>query len=324
MKRKSDMANEVLYRLTRPWAAALALGVLLLPSARLGSALESGAEFLRIDTDARAGGMASAGAASSFGVNALTYNPAGLAALRGGELAFSHTQWLPGSTHDFIGAGLPLRAGGAWKAAVGVTRLNNGGIAGRGDDRGAAGGFSAYDQSVALGAAGSYGRWSAGGAVKYIQSDIAGTRAATWAVDLGARRSLRGLPVAVGVCVQNLGPGLKYISQRDPLPLSAAAGLTFMPLAGFSLTLDAKRYVYDRETVFSLGSEYKLFGDGTSVSALALRGGLGGARSGSGDGLGGLWSAGAGIRLFDLNVDYALAPYRDLGSTHRVTLKKKF
>ena len=55
-----------------------------------------------------------------------------------------------------------------------------------------------------------------------------------------------------------------------------------------------------------------------------MRGGLGGARSGSGDGVGGMWSAGAGIRLFDVNVDYALAPYRDLGSTHRVTLKKKF
>lgn len=324
MKRKTGMASGVLCRPARLLAVAVALAALLAPSAKPCSALESGAEFLRIDTDARAGGMASAGAASSFGVNALGYNPAGLAAMRGGELAFSHTQWLPGSTHDFIGAGLPLRAGGAWKAAVGVTRLSNGAMAGRADDRGAAGEFSAYDQSVALGAAGSYGRWSAGGAVKYIQSGIAGTRAATWAVDLGARRALRGLPATVGVSVQNLGPGLKYISQRDPLPLSAAAGVSFLPLAGFSLALDARRYVYDRETVFSVGSEYRLFGEAGSVSALALRGGLGGARSGSGGGLGGLWSAGAGIRLFDLNVDYALAPYRDLGSTHRVTLKKKF
>lgn len=57
---------------------------------------------------------------------------------------------------------------------------------------------------------------------------------------------------------------------------------------------------------------------------MALRGGLGGGRSAAGGGLSGLWSAGAGIRLFDVNVDYALIPFGDLGNSEKITLKKKF
>lgn len=78
------------------------------------------------------------------------------------------------------------------------------------------------------------------------------------------------------------------------------------------------------EEGFHDGIDIPGIGGITKCLAISMRGGLGGARSGSGDGVGGMWSAGAGIRLFDVNVDYALAPYRDLGSTHRVTLKKKF
>jgi hypothetical protein len=35
-------------------------------------------------------------------------------------------------------------------------------------------------------------------------------------------------------------------------------------------------------------------------------------------------TAGAGIKLVNLDVDYAMSPQSDLGSTQRITLKKKF
>jgi len=125
----------------------------------------------------------------------------------------------------------------------------------------------------------------------------------------------------VGVAVQNIGSGIKYISQRDQLPLSVSAGIMFMPLAGFMLNLDAIRYVYDKHTSYSLGTEYALFGGPGSMLGLSLRGGVNG---GTGQSAAGAFSAGAGIRFMNADLDYAMSPETRLGDTQRITLKKKF
>lgn len=277
-------------------------------------AAQTGAQFLKIDTDARLSGMASAGAASALGVNALNYNPAGLAAMNNPEVAFSHSQWLMDSSHDFIGIGMPVKK---MSFALGVTRLSNGKMEGRADDGSASGGYSAYDQAVSLG----FGFKSIGGAVKYIQSSIAGVRAEAFAVDLGARHRLSGLPVTLGFGVQNLGKGIKYMSQRDNLPLSVNAGFTFIALPGMALALDVKRLVYDKQTVFSAGTEYAML-TGNNLG-FALRGGYGLTgltRSNDKSGL----SVGAGIMALGAQLDYAVSPETGMGSIQRITLKKRF
>ena len=287
--------------------------VLLLVSTAANAA-QTGAQFLKIDTDARLSGMGSAGVASALGVSALNYNPAGLAAMTSPEAAFSHSQWLMDSTHDFIGFGMPVKK---MSLALGVTRLSNSKMEGRADDGSAAGGYSAYDQAVSLG----FGFKSVGGAVKYIQSSIAGVRAQAFAVDLGAKQKLSRLPVSLGIGVQNLGTGIKYLSQRDNLPLSVNAGLTFAVLPGMGLSLDVKRLVYDKQTVFSAGTEYAMM-TGNNLG-FALRGGYG---------LTGLtrnndksgFSVGAGVMALGAQLDYAVSPETGLGSVQRITLKKKF
>ncbi len=287
---------------------------LLLLAATAARAAETGAQFLKIDTDARLSGMASAGVASALGVNALGYNPAGLAAVTAPEAAFSHSRWLMDSMHDFIGFGLPFKRGGL---ALGLTRLSNGKLEGRADDGSASGGYSAYDQAVSLG----FGLGNFGIAVKYIQSSIAGVKADTFAVDLGAKRTLARLPVTLGLGVQNLGRGLKYLSQRDELPLSVNAGLTFAVLPGMGLSLDVKRQVYDKRTVLSAGTEYALM-TGNNLG-FALRGGYGLTGLAADDGKSGL-SVGAGIMALGAQLDYAMSPETGLGSVQRITLKKKF
>ena len=287
---------------------------LILLVSTAANAAQTGAQFLTIDTDARLSGMASAGAASALGVNALSYNPAGLAGITGPEAAFSHSRWLMDSTHDFIGFGMPVKK---MAMALGVTRLSNGKLEGRGDDGTANGGYSAYDQAVSLG----FGFKNVGGAVKYIQSSIAGVRAEAFAVDLGAKQKLNRLPVTLGIGVQNLGTGIKYLSQRDNLPLSVNAGFTFAVLPGMGLSLDVKRLVYDKQTVFSAGTEYAML-TGNNLG-LALRGGYGltGLTQSNGDS--GL-SVGAGIMALGAQLDYAVSPQTVLGSVQRITLKKKF
>jgi len=277
-------------------------------------AAQTGAQFLKIDTDARLSGMASAGVASALGVNALNYNPAGLSAINSPEVAFSHSQWLMDSSHDFIGFGMPVKK---MSLALGITRLSNGKMEARSDDGSAAGGYSAYDQAVSLG----FGFRNLGGAVKYIQSSIAGVKADAFAVDLGARQKLSRLPVTLGVGVQNLGTGMKYLSQRDNLPLSVNAGFTVAVLPGMGLSLDVKRLVYDKQTIFSAGTEYAIMTG--NDPGFALRGGYGltGLTRDNGDS--GL-SVGAGVMALGAQLDYAVSPETGMGSVQRITLKKKF
>jgi len=286
--------------------------VILLVSTAANAA-QTGAQFLKIDTDARLSGMASAGVASALGVSALNYNPAGLAAMTSPEAAFSHSQWLMDSTHDFIGFGMPVKK---MSLALGVTRLSNGKMEGRADDGSAAGGYSAYDQAVSLG----FGFKSVGGVVKYIQSSIAGVKAQAFAVDLGAKQKLSRLPVSLGIGVQNLGTGIKYLSQRDNLPLSVNAGLTLAVLPGMGLSFDVKRLVYDKQTVFSAGTEYAMMLGG---AGFALRGGYGLTGLSQDNEKGGL-SVGAGVMALGAQLDYAVSPETGLGSVQRITLKKKF
>lgn len=277
-------------------------------------AAQTGAQFLKIDTDARLSGMASAGVASVYGINSLGYNPAGLSAIKGPEVAFSHSKWLMDASHDFVGFGMPLKR---MALGVGVTRLSNSSMEGRGEDRGSVGGYSAYDQAVSLG----FGFRNMGGAVKYIQSSIAGVRAESFAVDLGVKHSLSRLPVTLGFGVQNLGGGMKYLSQRDNLPLSLNAGMSFTALPGMALGVDVKRLVYDKQTVFSVGTEYAMLT--ANNLGFALRGGYGLAGQPQDNGKNGL-CVGAGLTALGAQLDYAVSPETGLGSIQRITLKKRF
>jgi len=314
-----DIANRIVYLLLRPWVFGLLLLFVLIPSAEMSSALESGAEFLRIDTDARAGALSSGGTAAAMGISAISYNPAGLASMNRGEAALSHSVWYLGSMHDFVGAGFGMAKG--WKLGLSFTRLSAGDMEGRTADRSKSGGYSAYDQAAGLAVAKQFGAYSAGGAVKYIESSIAGTKGTGYAVDLGLKRGFKAVPVSIGVAVQNIGPGIKYISQRDQLPLSVSAGVVFMPISGVMLNFDAKRYVYDKYTSYSLGTEYALFGGASSAYGLSLRGGVNGQPE---QGAAGAFSAGAGIKFMNADLDYAMTPQGSLGGTQRITLKKKF
>jgi len=324
MKNKTnphEMMNRTVYLLSRPWVLAAALAFVFTPSVKISQALESGAEFLRIDTDARSGAMSSAGVASAMGISAISYNPAGLASIKHGEAALSHSAWFLGSAHDFAGAGFTLPGSAGWKMGLSFARLSSGEMEGRTASRSRTGGYSAYDQAATLGIAKQHGLYNFGGAVKYIESYIAGDKGTGYDVDMGLQRGLQGLPISVGVAVQNLGPGIKYLSQRDQLPLSVSAGIMYMPVAGFMLNFDARRYVYDKYTAYSVGTEYALFGGPGTMSGLSLRGGVNG---GAGQSAAGAFSAGAGIRLMNADLDYAMSPEGSLGSAQRITLKKRF
>ena len=288
------------------------------PSSIRVQALESGAEFLKIGTDAKAMAMGSAYTAAASGTDALYYNPAGLSGTKGYELAFSHANWLLDSRHDFVGFAFPLKLRGRQLGGgLGVTRLSNAGMEGRGADRSAGGSFDSYDQAVSLALGARSGGYSFGLGGKYIESSIAGEKAKAFAIDLGVNRSLNNLPVSIGFAVQNLGTPMKYMTQRDPLPVSIAAGLMLEIIPGFNITLDTRRLLHEKSNVFSVGSDYSFMPGfalrtGYMINNVTAIGGLGG------------FSGGVGMTLFATQLDYSITPFAGLGNAQKISLKKKF
>ncbi|HBB67598.1 MAG TPA: hypothetical protein DCZ93_09950 [Elusimicrobia bacterium] len=296
----------------------------LISQAPVAFAASSGAAFLKIDSDARAVSMGSAYTALASGVSAMSYNISGISFAGRPEVGFSHTSWLMDSNHDFVGVALPLKGGNSpaggnrWVAGLGLTRLSNSSTEVRNADRSVGGSFSAYDQSVSVGLARALGRTRLGMGIKYLESSIAGEKAATVAVDMGFSRSLNTrLPLSLGLSVQNLGRGMRYISQRDPLPLSLSAGLSSAIIPGLNLAVDVRRLVYDKQTSVSLGTEYAVF------SGLSLRSGYL-TRAAATEVKGGGISAGVGLNIMNASLDYSVTPYGELGNTQKITLKKSF
>lgn len=105
------------------------------------------------------------------------------------------------------------------------------------------------------------------------------------------------------------------------MPLSVNAGFAFTALPGMALVFDVKRLVYDKQTIFSAGTEYAMFTSGGM--GFALRGGYGLTGLTAGYDKSGL-SAGAGIMALGAQLDYSMSPETSLGSIQRITLKKKF
>lgn len=300
---------------------------LLIGFGSTAQAFESGAGFLKIGSDARAVSMGSAYTALASGVSAMSYNISGLSRAKGVEVGLSHSNWLMDSKHDFVGVAIPIKFGGlppgsyvnsGWFVGLGFTRLSNSSTEVRNSDRSVGGSFAAYDQAVSLGVAKAIGKNHLGFGIKYLESYMAGEKAHGAALDLGCSRVINTrLPITVGLSVQNLGAGMKYLRQRDQLPLSFAAGFSISVIPGISLAVDAKRMVYDNQTAISFGTEYAVF------PGAALRSGYLGKTRISGSGNKG-FSLGGGLKFWNTQMDYAVMPYTDLGNTQRITLKKQF
>lgn len=237
--------------------ALAAAALLLAPGAR---ALQSNvgtasAQFLTIGAGARSLGMGGAYTAIAEGPEAIYWNPAGLATLKGPEADYSLTQLPAGITHNYAAAAAPssLLNGDVGVAFTSLTQPALDLVTASNQTVGA---FAPHSEAYALSYAHRFNlgadassqspqldrQWllpgaerplgddatsappiagilDAGLAVKYIDENL-GTRAAsTFAVDAGA--TLRPAAVSdliLGAAVRNLGGKLNFIDQPEPLP----------------------------------------------------------------------------------------------------------
>ena len=258
----------------------------------------------------------------------LHWNPAGLAG-SGGAVTGEHLFLYDGARYDFIAMTVPSRLG---TFGLGALQLYRGDITARTaiDDPGYQ--VSASQAEYMAGYGKSFGdRWSAGGTINMLSSNLAGYKGKGFGADAGARYEapsedvwFLGRPMwSAGAVIKNLlSPALKLDADPEVLPRELRGGLS-VSFDGFSrLSLNAGSIRKDRAM---LG-----FGVSKLVGDTELRLGLGAAytlqdvltlRLGLDEG----FAVGVGFKTADgrFGIDYALED-RPLARNHRFTITYRF
>jgi hypothetical protein len=236
-----------------------------------------------------------------------------------------HAELFAQTRYDFVGYAQPFKHG---TLAAGAVYLSQGSIEGRDANGAPTGGYSASDQAMSLGFASRLdSELRLGVNVKYIRSSIANASAQSFALDLGSQYALAGVrgpgvPL-LGLAVQNLGPGMKFLDQTSQLPLAFAAGLGYRLPVGLTLAVDFKHRPYSHDSELSVGTEYAL------LTNFALRAGYGtvkaynGASSGGFSALSG-FATGLGLKFHTYSLDYSFTPMGELGNVQRFSLGARF
>jgi hypothetical protein len=293
----------------------LTLITLLAPSP---STAASGATFLTLGGGAEPVALGNAYTAVGGDVDSLYYNPAGLAGFSGNQVSFTHSEWLEDSRFDILSIAQGTHYG-TWAASA--FGLDSGTQEGRDAARVQTANFNANDVSGLLSysvKAGSYA--GLGGSVKYVRSSIDTANAATVAGDAGVLVRVPGQRLWLGGSVRNIGQGLRFMDQRDSLPLTIAAGAAYQVLTPLNVMLDFTNEPNDARLMIHAGAAYAL-----SVFDFRL-GYEGTLRGPSDDGVSALEHirGGVGVRMGRYRADYALVTFGDLGLTHRFTFSARF
>lgn len=279
----------------------------------------TGAEFLRINPDARIVGMGETYAALDTIANAAFTNPAALANTEQKNFSATHIVWFSEIQDETFYYQQPLSAD--WGLGAGLTFLHMDTISAR-DAAGALTGtsYKASDTAVSLGIGKKLGKtFLAGSNIKVIQSKLADKKAQSYALDAGILwKDIMG-KIAAGAVVQNIGTKIKFDQESDPLPLAVRTGIMYSPLEehNFIIACDAESYLKDGKINVHTGLEYWL------TSYFALRAGYKTSTIADLDMTSGI-TAGIGINIGSLGLDYAFVPYGILGETHRISLGFKF
>ncbi|PCI38947.1 MAG: hypothetical protein COB53_04060, partial [Elusimicrobia bacterium] len=157
------------------------------------------------------------------------------------------------------------------------------------------------------------------------KSEIGPFSAQTIAFDLGAKKKIPGRPLTLGAAVLNIGKGMQFLDQVDPLPLTFSVGAAYRIANTLNLAVDVRHDVHAGRFDVGIGSEYAV------LPSFSLRAGYAsqfdGASSGGTGGLsgqiGGL-GGGFGIRRNGYRADYTFTPFGALGNLQRFSFGASF
>ncbi|OGS21977.1 MAG: hypothetical protein A2252_00345 [Elusimicrobia bacterium RIFOXYA2_FULL_39_19] len=288
--------------------------VCLITAGNLFSAGTTGFNFLKIGVGARPVGMGGAFAGLSDDINSIYWNPAGLAQLKNREMTAAYLSWLEGINSQYLAYAGPLKDN---KGVIGVSinSLTSGAI-NKYDISGTLNGSTSAG-AMAIGVTYAKGELmkgsknlSGGITIKMVQETLADKSISVPVVDLGllSKKAFSNNKMSLGVNIQNLGSGVKYINEVDPLPQNIKVGIGYKTNEKTMVCVDYN-VPNDNAGYINAGVEYKL------NEMINLRAGY---KTGTDIDMG--VRAGFGIFKNNVGIDYAYAGYGDLGITHRVSL----
>lgn len=268
--------------------------------------------FLEMGAGARYIGMGGAGTAIADDSTAMYWNPGIMAKTDVVSIDLMHTVYVEDTFYDFAAAIFP--AGDFSTIGFSAQYFSAGDIS-IFDDMGYGNGkINPYDLAVAIGYAANIKGFGIGLTAKYIQSEIINT-AQTYAFDFGI--SLPDLfddKLKLGVSASNIGEGIKYDAETEDLPMTVRLGVGLHLSDNLLLAADVGK-VMERDVYVAGGGEYFL--EMTQSMGLYFRAGYN--TVSNAEELSGV-SAGFGIELKSLVLDYAFVPMGNLGDTHRISL----
>lgn len=303
----------------RSLAARLAAASILVFLTGLALAPPAGANtgmaWLAAKPDTRGAILGNAVVSNVSDASSSIWNPAGLAAMVGGEALVSHTESFADLRREFAALARNYESFAVGAHFEGVWTENLDGYDEAGNFQGT---FGYYGLAAGVAGALPIGEnLRVGAGAKYVREAIDIYSANGFAVDLGAQWSFTELPLTAGVSVLNLGPDVSFIDEEFSLPTIFQGGLSYamnMPsLSGAFLVSGEFRKAKDRDSSILFGVEYQHLG----LVSLGF-----GYRSGVDEQD---VSLGFGFRRDRFRVYYAFVPFTEslIGDEHRVGLGVK-
>ena len=273
----------------------------------------AGAQFLKVPPSARFSALAGSGL-SLGGADSFFLNPAGTSGA-GSSVAVSYEALLEGSSRTGLAVTRPAGTG-VFSAGL----LYNNFSPGLEKLDGAGGGYgaliTAYDAAFGAGWARRSGWLDFGFTLKYIKSRLAEASGSSFSLDAGfVFREAPPSPTELAVVVRNFGPPIKVGSEKAPLPFELGGGLKWKYAPDFNILIEG-RLPCDHAPYLAFAGEWFL--PYSALSGLFLRSGLN-FKNYYDHGFMGTFAGGFGLKFEKGSIDYAFAPYGELGAAHRVT-----
>jgi long-subunit fatty acid transport protein len=287
----------------------------------------TGAVELKIPVGPRAIAMGQAFVAVADDASAVYWNPAGLNQAGGTHLMLEYNVFI--ETVQYSGGDLVMKLNKDFALGLGAKLLTTGQEAevnGSGVTTGNFFSESYMDLDLAGALHLSY-YFDIGMTAKYISKNLAGTTASTVAVDLGLLYRTPIPHFTAGLNLQNLGPGLKFATTPDPLPLNLKMGVAYkMFNDDFTVAYDVN-FPNDNAIATSLGGEYWYKDTLVGRFGYQFQGSIDQNDLGIG-GKAGLY-LGAGVKVafsrnFYLGLDYAWTDQGFLGANHHFAVDAYF
>ena len=332
-------------------SCALCLLLCLVHTAQGRDVGTSGSTVLKIGIGAKFASMGEASVAVADDVSSIYWNPAGLVQIRDSQLSAMHIEWLDDIRYEWVGFVQPLASWGTIAADIlylhmgsiprTIESLTEGyeadGIFTVADIAGRFAFAGRISEDIRVGASFQLLR-SRIGFEDVTKERIGDKIAQSTVIGLGCLYDTPVPNLSVGCSFQNWDKQTQaFVKEKDPLPFAFRLGVAYKASVadkenasleeGEVVSSDKSKSTGDLVVAMDLnfpadnsvnvrtGAEYR-FNNG-----IAIRGGY---RTGTGFDFPSGLCGGFGYSTALYQIDYALVPYGDIGSTHRVSFTIRF